>query len=154
MSADSDDDRTNLDWKDITNRATRSFLGKSSVAQYSIWDFVWSAWRLSSATIFKREANPKFDYHSCNVFCAMQSHNAAANSLRSSSAFVLYSDVLCAVDRARIELNVQPLCCSSRSPITSGDVFDDRTYAIPFNIIRYSIQVALVRQTETRRVPE
>jgi len=30
----------------------------------------------------KREANPKVDYHSCTVSCAMQSHNAAANSLR------------------------------------------------------------------------
>lgn len=85
MSADGDDDRTNLDVKEIPNRATRaigSFPGKSSVAQSSIWDFVWSAWRSSSATIFKREANPKVDYHSCNVLCAMQSHNAAANSLR------------------------------------------------------------------------
>ena len=138
MSADSDDDRTNLDGKDITNRATRFFLGKSSVAQYSIWDFVCSAWRLSSVTIFKREANPKIDYHSCNVFCTIQSHNAAANSLRSSSAFLLYSDVLCAVDRVRIELNVQPLWCSSRSPITTGDAFDDRTYASPFNTIRHT----------------
>lgn len=132
MSADSDDDRTNLDVKDITNRATRSFLGKSSVAQYSIWDFVWSGWRLSSATIFKREANPRVDYHSCNVFCAMQSHNAAANSLRSSSAFVLHGDILRAVDIVWIELNVQPLWCSSRSLKTSGDAFDDHTYPSPF----------------------